>query len=188
MTEMDCKSRMRLKTYWIVLAIVMTGVAAQPLYAQGLSAGAMGFRAGISDHRDDEDYQQYEGFAIWALPWYWQLSTDWTMGTYLEMNAGVLTGGGESAFVGSIGPGIHFTGFGEHVVISMGINPTIISQHSFGDDNFGGPLQFTSHIGLNLNFFRHFTMGYRLQHMSNAGIYSSNPGVNIHMIEAGYRF
>jgi hypothetical protein len=56
------------------------------------------------------------------------------------------------------------------------------------DENLGGPVQFTSHIGVNLNFTRHFTMGYRLQHMSNGVLYDSNPGLNLHMIEVGYRF
>ncbi len=52
----------------------------------------------------------------------------------------------------------------------------------------GGPINFTSHIGLNLNFARHFSIGYRLQHMSNGVIYDENPGLNLHMIEIGYRF
>ena len=105
-----------------------------------------------------------------------------------ETNAGVLRGDGESAFVGSIGPGIYITGFKEKIDISMSINPTIISKHKFGDEDLGGPIEFTSHIGLNLNIDRHFTIGYRLQHMSNAVLYDANPGLNLHMIEMGYRF
>ena len=56
------------------------------------------------------------------------------------------------------------------------------------DEDLGGPIEFTSHIGLNLNFARHYTIGYRLQHMSNAFLYDANPGVNSHMIEIAYRF
>ena len=95
---------------------------------------------------------------------------------------------GESAFVGSIGPGIYFTGFKEKIDITMGINPTIISKHKFGDENLGGPIEFTSHIGIALYFTQHFAIGYRLQHMSNAVLYEHNPGLNIHMIEMSYRF
>ena len=40
----------------------------------------------------------------------------------------------------------------------------------------------------NLNFARYFTLGYRLQHMSNCVFYKHNPGLNMHMIEADYRF
>ena len=31
-------------------------------------------------------------------------------------------------------------------------------------------------------------MGYRFQHMSNAGLASENPGLNLHMIEVRWAF
>ena len=52
-------------------------------------------RGGVNDSRNDEDFEQYEGFAIWSLPWSWQWESGWTVGTYLEANAGVLSGGGD---------------------------------------------------------------------------------------------
>lgn len=110
------------------------------------------------------------------------------MGTYLEANGGILRGGGTSAFVGSIGPGLYISGLKETIEVSMGINPTIISKHKFGDENLGGPVQFTSYIGLSFYFANHYRIGYRLQHMSNGVLYEHNPGVNTHMIEAGFRF
>jgi hypothetical protein len=145
-------------------------------------------RGGVNDHRNDEDFEQYEGFTTWKLPWLWQWDHGWKIGTYLEANAGVLSGGGTAAFVGSIGPGLYISGFKDMVEISMGINPSIISKHKFGDENLGGPIQFTSHIGLNLILTNHYSIGYRLQHMSNGVLYEHNPGVNMHMIEVGYRF
>jgi hypothetical protein len=90
--------------------------------------------------------------------------------------------------VGSIGPGINLHGFKEILEISMGINPTIISKHKFGDENLGGPIQFTSHVGINLFFANHYSIGYRLQHMSNGVLYEYNPGLNMHMIGVGHRF
>ena len=179
---------MQLKRYWMILVFVLISFAPQPVSGYDMDWKSIGLRAGMSDHRNDEDFKQYEGFATWSLPWFRQWDSGWTMGTYLEANAGVLRGGGESAFVGSIGPGIYFIGFKGKIDISMGINPTIISQHKFGDEDLGGPIEFTSHIGLNLNFARHFTIGYRLQHMSNGVLYEKNPGLNMHMIEVGYRF
>lgn len=148
----------------------------------------LGLRGGISDNRNNEDFRQYEAFAAWNLPWSWKLGSDWTLAPYLEANAGILIGGGESAFVGSIGPGLSFTGLRDRLSICLGVNPTIISGHEFGDDDLGGPFQFTSHIGVDFNITRHFTVGYRLQHMSNFVFYDSNPGLNLHMIEAAYRF
>ena len=100
----------------------------------------------------------------------------------------MLKGGGETAFVGSIGPGIYITGLKDKIIIFMGVNPTIISKHTFGDEDLGGPIQFTSHIGMDFNFIKRFTIGYRLQHMSNFVFYDANPGLNLHMIEIGYIF
>lgn len=148
----------------------------------------IGLRGGISDNRNEEDFRQYEGFGSLNLPWSWKLGSDWTLATYLEANAGILMGGGESAFVGSIGPGLYFTGLRDSIGIYLGVNPTVISRHEFGDDDLGGPFQFTSHIGIDLNIARHFAVGYRLQHMSNFVFYDSNPGLNLHMIEVAYRF
>ena len=148
----------------------------------------LGLRGGVSDHRNEEDFKQVEGFAAFNLPWSWDLRADWNLTTYLETNAGILSGGGESAFVGSIGPGIYFTGLRDRISLYLGVNPSIISEHEFGDVDLGGPFQFTSHIGVDFNIARHFGIGYRLQHMSNFVFYDSNPGLNLHMIEGAYRF
>ena len=173
---------------YIILALVIFSAAPHPAGGSEIVWQSIGLRGGINDHRNDEDFEQYEGFAIWSLPWSHHWDLGWKLGTYLEANAGVLTGGGTSAFVGSIGPGIYMAGMEEIVEIVLGINPTIISKHKFGDENLGGPIQFTSHIGLNFIFADHFQIGYRLQHMSNAIIYEHNPGLNTHMVELGYRF
>ena len=176
------------KHFRIVLIIVLITWTSGSPSCPAADRKVIGLRAGISDGRNHKDFQQYEGFVTFSFPWVWQFASTWRLEGFLEANAGVLRGGAESAFVGSAGPGIKFSGFGEKIDIPLGVNATYISDHTFGDDNFGGPIQFTSHIGLNYNFSRHFMMGYRLQHMSNAGIYSPNPGVNIHMLAIGYHW
>ncbi len=177
-----------MKLYCIILALIFLGIEPHPLWGGEIDWRSIGLRGGINDHRNDEDFEQYEAFSTWKLPWLWQSDTGWTLGTYLEANAGVLRGGGTSAFVGSIGPGIYIAGFREVVEISMGINPTVISKHEFGDENLGGPIQFTSHIGLKFIFNHHYGIGYRLQHMSNGVLYEHNAGLNTHMIAVGYQF
>ncbi len=172
----------------MILVFLLISLATQPLSGNEIDWRSIGLRGGVDDNRNDEDFKQYEGFSTWKLPWFRQWDCGWTLGTYLEANAGVLRGGGESAFVGSIGPGIYISGFEEKIDVSMGLNPTIISKHEFGDEDLGGPIAFTSHIGFNFNFSRHFGIGYRLQHMSNGVLYDTNPGLNMHMLEMGYRF
>ena len=170
----------------LVTVLIGWGVFSSEVLA--LDWQMLGLRVGISDQGNEEDFTQYEGFAIWNLPWSWNLASNCSLITYLETNAGMLRGGGETAFVGSIGPGIFITGLKDKISIFMGVNPTVISKHTFGDENLGGPIQFTSHIGINFNFIQQFTIGYRLQHMSNFVFYDSNPGLNLHMIEIGYIF
>jgi hypothetical protein len=179
---------MKTPIIWMSAAAVLVGWM---LFAPAIEASGwrmLGLRAGISDNRNEEDFRQYEASTAWDLPWSWHPGTDWTLTPYLEANAGVLTGGGSTAFVGSIGPGLIFSGLRDRISIFLGVNPTIISRHRFGGDDLGGPFQFTSHIGMNFNIARHFAVGYRLQHMSNFVFYDSNPGLNLHMIEAVYRF
>jgi hypothetical protein len=176
------------KLFRIAIATVLIagGVFSSDVLA--LDWQLLGLRGGISDNRNDEDFNQYEGFATWNLPWSWDLGANWTLTTYLEANAGLLRGGGDAAFVGSIGPGPYFTGLKDKISIYLGVNPTIISRHEFGDEDLGGPFQFTSHIGIDFNFAQHFAIGYRLQHMSNFIFYDENPGLNLHLIEIGYLF
>lgn len=177
----------RLSLYPVILVFVFSGLISQPLCAGEISWRSLGLRAGISDNRNDEDFEQYEGFTTWSLPWSWQWDSGLALDTYLEANAGVLTADGETGFVGSVGPGLYISIY-EVVGISLGINPTLISKHDYGDEELGGAFNFTSHIGLNVVFYEHYSLGYRLQHMSNAGFYEHNPGVNMHMLAAEYRF
>jgi hypothetical protein len=48
--------------------------------------------------------------------------------------------------------------------------------------------QFTSHLGVNWDFAPHWRVGYRFQHMSNAGLATPNPGLNLHIFSVSYRF
>ena len=179
---------MKRPLFWVPLAAVLIGWSVFSSPAIALDLHMLGLRGGISDHRNDEDFQQYEVFGKWNLPWAWALGSDWTLVTYLDANAGLLSGGGDTGFVGSIGPGLYFNGLEDKIRIYLGVNPTVISEHEYGEEDLGGPFQFTSHIGIDFRFSRHFAIGYRLQHMSNLVFYEENPGLNLHMIEVGYKF
>ena len=97
--------------FWATIVTVLIGWGVFSSDVLALDWQMLGLRGGISDNRNDEDFTQYEGSAIWNLPWSWNLASNWSLTTYIEANAGLLKRGGESAFVGSIGPGIYFTGF-----------------------------------------------------------------------------
>lgn len=169
----------------VACIIIFTGKTAT---AGDLSWTAIGLRAGVDDGRNDEDMTQVEAFALFDLPWHRRFASDWSLFLIAEINAGALNGGGDTAFVGSAGPGISVRSPGESLALRAGFNPSVISEDAIGDEDLGGPIQFTSHIGLSYTFPQHVSIGYRFQHMSNASIYSSNPGVNLHMLKIGYHF
>lgn len=148
---------------------------------------AAGLRAGISDKRNDEFFSKYEAYANFGLPWKWSSESGWIFGTFIGINVGMVVCE-DNAFVGSIGPGIYLFTPAKRVALSAGIYPTYIGRSKFGAEDFGETFQFTSAFGVNLNFYRNWTLGYRFQHMSNAGIFNENPGLNTHMLEMGYRF
>jgi lipid A 3-O-deacylase len=77
---------------------------------------------------------------------------------------------------------------GQGFAIMVGVYPTYIGLSKFGTEDFGESFQFTSEIGVSLNFCNRWTVGYRFQHMSNAGISNENPGLNTHTVELGFRF
>ena len=158
-----------------------------PALAEEGAWNTVGLRAGFGDSKNNESFSQYEAYATLSLPWRWDSATHWTIGSFIGANAGLVTCEGDS-FVGSIGPGIYLMTPGRRAVLSAGVYPTYLGRSSFGDDDFGGSFQFTSAVGINYNFLEFMTLGYRFQHMSNAGISNENPGLNTHMIELGYRF
>ena len=72
--------------------------------------------------------------------------------------------------------------------LSLGIQPTLISRHDGNGRDLGGPVQFTSHAAIAWAPPGALVIGLRLQHTSNAGIYTHNPGVDIAAVAIGYGF
>ncbi len=66
------------------------------------------------------------------------------------------------------------------------LSETSVSQHR----RFSTMLQFGDHLGLGIRFGpRHaFDLGYRYQHLSNAGIKRPNHGINFHQVRLHYSF
>jgi lipid A 3-O-deacylase len=87
----------------------------------------------------------------------------------------------------SAGPGIEFNFIKEFSFIEAGISPTFITRHAFKSNELGGLFNFTSYAGIYFSPLKSLTAGYRFQHMSNAGLYRPNPGVNLHILEIRIR-
>jgi hypothetical protein len=74
------------------------------------------------------------------------------------------------------------------MTLDFGASPTILSRYDFSQRDLGGRFQFTDNLGLDWHISNYFTVGWRFQHMSNAGIYKRNPGLNLQMLSASYKF
>ncbi len=93
-----------------------------------------------------------------------------------------------TGFVGTVGPRLVFAKVECNLLFELGSRLTYLSIDDFGPQDFGGPFQFTSEIGVSYLVCPAFKVGYQFQHMSNAGMYSPNPGLEMHMVEVAYRF
>ena len=149
---------------------------------------SVGARAGFSENQTTREFYQAEVFGNWTLPWDWDLGKKWSLQSRLDLSAGWLANIGKDAAIGSVGPTL-VLGW-ERLPLSLegGFSPTLLSRHDFVEKDLGTYVQFTSHVGLNWDFARHWRLGYRFQHMSNADLSKHNPGLNMHLIGLSYRF
>lgn len=71
-----------------------------------------------------------------------------------------------------------------------GIGFHLLSRTSLGEKRFSTAFQFGNHIGAGYRFGskRAYDLGYRFQHLSNAGIKRPNRGINFHQIRLQYHF
>jgi opacity protein-like surface antigen len=74
--------------------------------------------------------------------------------------------------------------------VEAGIGFHLLSHSSIGDNRLSTAFQFGSHVGVGYRFgAKHsFEVGYRFQHISNAGIKDPNAGMNFHQVRAQYHF
>lgn len=185
---------MRYKAICFMVLFSLSAIISNPSRAQGLDVGEgvsllkLGVRGGFSATDKDEDFEQYEAFVTYGLPWKWQWPTGWRLGTRLDASLGALKDGGETGVIGRIGPGLALSRAGIPLELVIGVGFVGLSKDKFGDEDFGTQFQFSSYIGANYQFGWNLEAGYKFQHMSNVGIDESNPGLTLHLFQLGYRF
>lgn len=149
---------------------------------------SLGARSGFSSTDFGDPFWQTESFMTYDLAQPWSLYSKWTLTPRLEGTLGDLSRNGENGFIGTLGPELVLR-FGQFpVVLDTGIRLTLIGRLVYDQRDFGYPLEFTSHAGLEWVISSRWKLGYRFQHMSNAGLGRSNPGVNMNLFGVGYRF
>lgn len=149
---------------------------------------SVGVRGGFSANESSREFNEAQAFMNWSLPWSWDLGKKWHLDPRLDLSVGWLGDNSHDAVIGSVGPSLALGREGLPVALEGGISPTFLSRTHFASKDFEPSVQFTTHVGLRWDFARHWSVGYRFEHMSNAGLAAHNPGLNMHIFGVSYRF
>jgi hypothetical protein len=142
----------------------------------------VGLQGGWSYNDEEESFNRADIILAYRLPLQWQRWDVLNVSTRATATTSVMDGGGDTGLLGTLGLEL-VIGLGDSPFeVRAGGGATLMSRYKYGDEDLGGAFQFTSYVGLEYRFLESFSAFARLQHMSNAGIYSENPGVNMAMI------
>ena len=163
-------------------------------WAEGIHLESLGIRGGVSGsspigREEAEFFQGYDVMANWLMPWDWYSQSGWGVATRVMTTMGGLTTNGESAFIATVVPGFIFGKKDGWLSLEVGGGGALLSRYQFPEQNMGGTFQFVWDTALRAKVYKGVGLGYWFHHMSDASLYGSDAhGVDLHMIEIGYRF
>ena len=172
-------------------ALVLGLAAAQP--AQAIDTIA--FELGTGDDGADR-----VGLAVqWDWNKRWFDTGDWYLGGYWEVSASYWDAddgrtGTDSLVEAGAAPVFRFQRDAATAnvapFIELGVGVHLMSETELEDRDFDINFAFGSHLGAGLRFGtrNQYEISYRYQHLSNASIGDSNPGIDFHILRLGYRF
>jgi len=173
---------------YLSLAILCFLLLSFPVNAATKTDMEVGARGGRDNSNNlEENYTAAEIYFLKDLPWTLQMGEQTTLSSRFDLGATYLNASGNKGGMLAAGGDLVLGFWNGGLELEVGFRPTWMFDHTYGDDDFGGGMQFTSHVGLAINW-QNLVLNYRLQHTSNAGIYDDNPGLNLHMVGFGYRF
>jgi hypothetical protein len=179
-----------LLTLWLSTAICTPSLAGDmALLSIGPRIG-FGEKVPLMGKEQQYYFHLYDIAALIKLPWSWALGeSTWSLGTRLIASAGLLTGANESSLMMTAVPVLALSGWNGLVTLDTGVGAGFFSNHKFGIQDFGGPVQIVATSGIRVNPFPHAYTGFRVHHFSDAGLYGpSSLGVDMYIVELGYQF
>ena len=147
-----------------------------------------GLQGGMSFANNDESFNKYDIYGNYRLPWAWEWDESKQIETNLTAAASILDAGNDIGMAGSLGFEFIFKTVKFPLELRAGEALTLLSEVKIGEEDFGGPVQFTGHIGLNYCFLEKLRAVVQVQHTSNGGLYRENPGINTIMFGLLYQF
>ena len=159
---------------------------------------------GISfEYGDSESSNSSVSLYRVGVQWNWNRKLleagDWHVGSYWDLNLGYWdnrSSGRTNSGLFDLGitPVMRFqqntiSGLSPYAELGLGIH--FLSRTSVSTQRqFGSSFQFGNHIGAGVRFGDRgrYDLGYRYQHLSNAGIKQPNQGINFHQLRLQYHF
>jgi Lipid A 3-O-deacylase (PagL) len=157
----------------------------------GLRGGTTIVERPVLGGAEDESFQQYDIVSTLGLPWSLYTESGWGVTTQVMGSVGALTGGGDTAFLATLVPGIALGPRNSLFSADIGVGASLLSRHKFGRHDMGGLFQIVLTFGVRVPIYKAIGLGYRFHHMSDAGMYGNGDhaeGVDTHMLELTYTF
>ncbi len=105
------------------------------------------------------------------------------------VSAGALRSSGETNAIVAAVPVVAIGRQDEKFAFIMGGGGVLLSDYKFGDQNYGGPFQFTACVGFRSRIAGPVTLGYWAQHYSDAVMYGHDTkGADMHLFELSYSY
>ena len=178
----------RLSIIGMLCAVVLCSGSIPLGRADTPPAQAIGVRIGISGPDKGERFHEAEFFILHDLPWQWQWPPGWLLSTRLDMAVGLLSGADKTAVIGSFSPGLVLSRVGSRLSILANAGIALVSEDDFGDQAIGSPFQFVLYAGVSYHLGHGIRLSYRYRHLSNAGLFHPNPGLEMHFLGLSYHF
>jgi hypothetical protein len=182
------------KMLGVFLFFFLTLLCAESGRAKEVELLAVGVRGGMNFQHaglppgEQEDFEQFDVFAIMGLPWRWESPSGWELRWRLRGSAGALRGAGDTGFITTLTSGFGLRKPSWHLILDGGVGGALLSKWEFGRQDIGGPFQFIAHGGVGVELGWNMVVGWRFHHMSDATMYGKSRGVDFHMLELSYYF
>jgi hypothetical protein len=174
--------------------LVASVLAAWPARAAEWDLLSVGVRAQVWEQRvlgkeQPESFNEYDLVAAVRLPWDGPSFWGFEVNTRLLGSVGALQGADKTAFVATAIPALAFIRRDVPITVEFGAGLALISEHRYGDQEYGGPLQFALTFSVGVPVYKRVAIAYRFMHYSDAGAYGTETiGADLHMIEVTYNF
>ena len=175
----------------LVLATILLAISAP---ASALDALLLEF--GMSE--SDEDVERYGGAARWNFGGKWLQTGNWHLAAFFELSVTYWDGKpGRTSEDDLVDFGLtnvlryqRDPAHGLAPFVELGLGAHVHTEDGIGNKDFDIPFSFGSQFGAGARFGDKgkYELVYRFQHLSNASLGDSNPGINFHAIQLGYHF